>query len=147
MNVQIRKAEMADLPVIAGLACRLWPDHTAEEMAGEMESLLSHPDAVLFLACEGWDNLGFVQCQLRRDYVEGTETSPVGYLEGIYVEPSARHRGIARQLLGTCERWAAHRGCREFASDCELDNLQSQAFHARVGFVEANRIICFAKKL
>ena len=39
------------------------------------------------------------------------------------------------------------RSCREFASDCELSNLESLAFHLRLGFVEANRIICFTKKL
>ncbi len=28
-------------------------------------------------------HVGFTQCQLRYDYVEGTKTSPVGYLERI----------------------------------------------------------------
>jgi aminoglycoside 6'-N-acetyltransferase I len=79
--------------------------------------------------------------------VEGTENSPVGYLEGIYVEPSFRGRGIARQLLSAAENWAREQDCREFASDCELDNLESLAFHLGVGFREANRIICFVKEL
>ena len=71
----------------------------------------------------------------------------MGYLEGIYVAEQARHRGIARQLLRSCEDWAKDMGCREFASDCELTNTQSLAFHLNVGFFEANRIICFTKKL
>jgi aminoglycoside 6'-N-acetyltransferase I len=79
--------------------------------------------------------------------VEGTETSPVGYLEGIYVTESARNRGIARQLLAECENWAREQGCREFASDCELGNTVSLEFHLSLGFREVNRIICFAKKL
>ena len=91
--------------------------------------------------------MGFAQCQLRHDYVEGTDSSPVGYLEGIYVIPSCRHRGIAGVLLAACERWAVKMGCTEFASDCELDNLESLAFHKSAGFTEANRIICFTKKL
>ena len=47
----------------------------------------------------------------------------------------------------TCQDWAGNLGCREFASDCELDNAESLAFHLKCGFAEANRLICFAKKL
>ena len=91
--------------------------------------------------------IGFAQCQLRHDYVEGTDSFPVGYLEGIYVTESYRHHGIAKRLLHACEVWAKEQGCTEFASDCELDNTQSLQFHLNVGFEEANRIICFTKKL
>ena len=91
--------------------------------------------------------MGFAQCQLRWDYVEGTSHSPVGYLEGVYVEPDCRRRGIAKQLLNTCEAWAGARGCLEFASDCGLENRESLGFHLGAGFAEANRIICFVKKL
>ena len=38
-------------------------------------------------------------------------------------------------------------GCSEFASDCELSNEASLAFHLKMGFAEANRVICFAKTL
>lgn len=38
-------------------------------------------------------------------------------------------------------------GGLEFASDCELDNEDSLKFHLKMGFVEANRIICFTKRL
>lgn len=89
--------------------------------------------------------MGFAQCQLRRDYVEGAQSSPVGYLEGIYIRPPYRGQGWARSLLRECEGWAASKGCREFASDCELDNLASQAFHLHAGFAEAGRVVCFIK--
>ena len=32
-------------------------------------------------------------------------------------------------------------------NDCEIDNVSSLGFHMAVGFEEANRIICFTKKL
>lgn len=140
----IRKAEFSDLPVLTGLALKLWPDHDREEMYEELSSLMAKPDAAFFLA----ENAsGFAQCQLRYDYVEGTESSPVGYLEGIYVEEGCRRQGLARAMLAACENWAREQGCREFASDCELTNAQSLRFHLSLGFEEANRIICFAKKL
>ena len=84
---------------------------------------------------------------LRHDYVEGTESRPVGYLEGIYVREEYRNRGYAGELLAECEKWAKQKGCSEFASDCELNNDASLQFHMRVGFTEANRIICFTKRI
>ena len=140
----IRKAEFSDLPVLTDLALKLWPGHDRDEMHEELASIMEKPDAAFFLA----ENAsGFAQCQLRRDYVEGTDSSPVGYLEGIYVDDSHRCQGIARELLAACENWARKQGCREFASDCELTNAQSLRFHLGLGFEEANRIICFTKKL
>lgn len=143
----IQKAEIKDLPILAELACQLWPDHTVEEMRTEFAETLTKPDAAFFLAYADETAVGFAQCQLRHDYVEGTDSSPVGYLEGIYVAEEYRKHGIARELLSACESWAKSKGCTEFASDCELENTQSLEFHLNVGFEEANRIICFTKKL
>ena len=144
--MDIKRAEKSDLAAVVGLAAGLWPDAGAEELKNEL-SLLDEAEGALFLAEEGAASVGFAQCQLRHDYVEGTEHSPVGYLEGIYVREQYRHSGIAKELLAACENWAREKGCTEFASDCELDNTGSLAFHLSVGFEEANRIICFTKKL
>lgn len=143
----IQKAENKDLLTLAQLACKLWPDNTAGKMSEELAVIMAQSDAAFFLAVDGETPIGFAQCQLRYDYVEGTDSSPVGYLEGIYVTEEYRHNGIARELLAACESWAKTKGCTEFASDCELDNSQSLQFHLNVGFEEANRIICFTKKL
>ena len=143
----IKQAEIKDLPMITELACKLWPDNTVEEMCAEMGEILAKTDSAFFLAYVEDVPIGFSQCQLRYDYVEGTDSSPVGYLEGIYVASEYRKHGIARELLSACESWAKSKGCTEFASDCELDNTQSLQFHLNVGFEEANRIICFTKKL
>ena len=143
----IRKAEIKDLPILAEMACQLWPDNTVEEMRSEFVEIIAKPDAAFFLAYSEETAVGFAQCQLRHDYVEGTDSSPVGYLEGIYVADGYRQQGFARELLSACESWAKAKGCSEFASDCELDNVQSLQFHLNVGFEEANRIICFTKKL
>ena len=143
----VRKAEAKDLPILGELACGLWPHHTPDAMRAEMAETLEMPDAAFFLAFAEKTAVGFAQCQLRRDYVEGTDSSPVGYLEGIYVLPGHRRQGIAKALLSACESWAKSMGCREFASDCELTNKDSLKFHLNVGFREANRIICFVREL
>lgn len=143
----IRKAELQDLPIVSKLACCLWPAHTIEDMQADLAQLMNKTDAACFLVFIDHAAVGFAQCQLRRDYVEGTDSTPVGYLEGIYVAEEHRHKGIASKLLLACENWAKAQGCIEFASDCELTNTESLQFHLNVGFQEANRIICFTKKL
>lgn len=108
---------------------------------------MEQEDAQFFLKYDQEIPVGFAQCQLRYDYVEGTATSPVGYLEGIFVKEDYRQKGYARELLNACEKWAKEKGCEEFASDCEIDNMESFAFHNAMNFIEVNRIICFTKKL
>lgn len=143
----IRRATKDDATVIAQLAVKMWDGHSVPELAAEMEQLLTQENAAIFLHMEQDQAVGFAQCQLRRDYVEGTSTSPVGYLEGVFVEEAFQGRGYARQLVTACEEWAKEQGCTEFASDCELSNTASLAFHLHTGFTVANRIICFTKKL
>lgn len=143
----MKKATVNDLKDLVCLALELWPGHTAGELSAEFAEILAKKDAAFFLAYDNGKPIGFAQCQLRRDYVEGTQSSPVGYLEGIFVSEPHRKRGIARELLAACECWAKEKGCAEFASDCELNNTESLRFHLSMGFEEANRIICFTKKL
>lgn len=145
--MDIRPAHDTDLPTLIELAAELWPGSAVEALTAEYRQLITSSEARFFLAEEGGSAIGFAHCQLRRDYVEGTDSSPVGYLEGIYVQKAWRCQGVASQLLIACEMWARGRGCSEFASDCELANEASRRFHLRVGFAEAGRIIHFAKKL
>lgn len=143
----IRQMQAADIDALVDLALELWPDHGWEEMGSEMAPLLVAEDAAVFGWREGGRWEAFAQCQLRHDYVEGCETSPVGYLEGIFVREPLRGQGVAKALLGACEAWAKEQGCTEFASDCELSNEDSLRFHLAAGFQEAGRIICFTKRL
>ena len=142
----VRPAALEDCRTLAALAAKMW-EHDADELAADFADLLSTGKTACFLQYVNDAPIGFAQCSLRRDYVEGTSTSPVGYLEGVYIEEPFRKSGYARELLAACENWAKQQGCTEFASDCELTNDTSLAFHLAVGFEEANRIICFRKAL
>ena len=142
----IRKATPADSAALGELASRMW-EHDPAELAAEFSVLTASAEAACFLAFDGETAIGFAQCQLRHDYVEGCETSPVGFLEGIYVSEGHRLTGTGRALLAACEGWARSVGCTEFASDCELDNTVSLAWHLKNGFAEMGRTIWFAKRL
>lgn len=144
--MEIRKAKIEEAGLVAALAVQMWESHTVTDLQEEFEAYIRDGGAV-FLAWKAEEAIGFAQCGFRHDYVEGTESSPVGYLEGIFVVEAERKHGVARKLLQVCEDYAKEQGATEFASDCELTNTQSLKFHLSVGFEEANRIICFTKKL
>ena len=143
----IRRAGQEDAAALAALAMQMWADHDPDGLTEEFRELVKQEDAVCLLKYTDDMPVAFAQCQLRHDYVEGTDSSPVGYLEGIFVLKEYRGKGFAAELLAECEDWAKAKGCKEFASDCELDNSDSLRFHLAMGFEEANRIICFRKKL
>ena len=144
---RIKKASDQDIKDITQLALLLWPTEDLKALQKEMHHYPSDSKAELFI-CEA-DNqvVGFAHVQLRYDYVEGTESSPVGYLEGIYVKEDYRTKGIGKDLVCVCEDWARFMDAKEFASDVELTNETSAHFHHSLGFKEVNRIICYAKKL
>jgi aminoglycoside 6'-N-acetyltransferase I len=143
----IKKADLTDANVITTLALLLWPDHEFADLEQEFIEQISSKTNVVFLYIQDLLPVGFAHCSLRFDYVEGTESSPVGFLEGIFVLEEYRHSGFGRALLIACENWTKEQGCTEFASDCELSNQDSLQFHLQVGFKEVNRIICFTKRL
>ena len=143
----IQKAVRTDAQIVAKLAVKMWTSHTEKELKEDFESTLSDDNNAVFLCYLEDIPVGFAQCSLRTDYVEGTDSSPVGYLEGVFVDGAYRKQGYAKALVKACEDWAKERGCTEFASDCELGNTESFAFHLHTGFTEANRIICFTKKI
>lgn len=141
------KAAIEQIPQIAPLVRELWPEHTLKDLEKILESYLVGSESAVFAARKEGRIIGVALCCLRHDYVEGCTTSPVGYLEGIYVQEQDRLKGVANSLCRECENWAAEMGCSEFASDCELTNTDSLRFHLSIGFHEENRIICFRKPL
>lgn len=143
----VREAEEKDLDAIARMAVVMWNSHSVEDLMNEFADVIKGEESQVFLKYIQNIPVGFAQCGMRHDYVEGTDSSPVGYLEGIFVKKEYRKKGYAKELLSACEQWAKKQGCVEFASDCELSNVDSFAFHMSMGFEEANRIICFTKKL
>jgi aminoglycoside 6'-N-acetyltransferase I len=135
------------LPQWVALRCALWPDEDAAQMAREAPGLMTQPGMLVLVAHEGETVIGFAEAAIRRDYVNGCETSPVAFVEGIYVVPAQRRHGVARALIAAVEDWARERGLSELASDALLDNAQSHAMHQALGFGETERVVYFRKVL
>lgn len=128
---------------------QLWPDHPRAGHLAEMASFLRSPQRYAqFVEYEASGTpVGLVEVSLRSDYVNGTDGSPVAFVEAVFVAPHARRQGIARKLIAQAERWGQAHGCRELASDAALDNTGSHAMHAALGFSESERVVFFRKRL
>jgi aminoglycoside 6'-N-acetyltransferase I len=125
----------------------LWDDGL-ESLDAQLRQLAqAHVPYVGFLACtEGETAVAFAEASLR-PYVNGCETSPVVFLEGLYVAPAFRRQGLARQLVSKVEAWGAAAGCAEFASDIRAENHDSHSMHLALGFKETERVIYFRKRV
>lgn len=141
----IRPLTPLDLPAYLPLRTALWPD-SAASFELEVAEILEAEHLAAFVAEQDKKLVGFAEVSLR-GYAEGCDTSPVGYLEGWYVAPQYRQTGIGRRLVQAAEGWARAKGCTEMASDSELANTQSHQAHARLGYQEVERIVCFRKAL
>lgn len=130
------------------LRAGLWPDVAADEPDPWEDVILGDPARnAVFVARDGdGDLVGFVEAALR-DWAEGCQTRPVGYVEGWYVAPKYRRRGVGRRLVDAAERWAVSRGCTEMGSDAEIANVLSHRAHAALGYAEVERVVSFAKRL
>ncbi|GGD89490.1 aminoglycoside N(6')-acetyltransferase type 1 [Aureimonas endophytica] len=148
MTISVRAATAADRHAWSRLRGQLWLDAGADHDAN-IAAMLARPDrAMAFLAFDAPETLvGFAEASLRHDYVNGCETSPVGFLEGIFVLETARRQGVAKQLCEAAAAWAVAQGCREFASDADIGNAPSRRFHAALGFAETETVVYFRKSL
>lgn len=143
----IRQAVRDDMGELLHLALKLWPESGPAELENEFDVFIASDDNAVFIAQVDSEAVGFAHCSLRHDYVAGAESSPAGYLEGIYISDGHRFRGYARQLVEACESWTMERGCSDFGSDCLIDNAASIGMHAHLGFREVERTVSFHKKL
>src|SRR5262245_43238921 len=115
-GVEIRELRPDEHDAWLRLRERLWPDTAREELTRELEEILSDPgrNAVLVAASAAGELVGFVEVGLR-DWAEGCDTRPVGYVEGWYVEPGRRRSGVGRRLMDAAERWALSGAARRWA--------------------------------
>jgi aminoglycoside 6'-N-acetyltransferase I len=147
MDIIVRPMHAGDRAVWAWMRAALWPQESAAAHAKGIDELLAGAEAWSFIA-ETPDGraAGFAEIAIRK-YANGCDSAPVAFLEGIWVEPQYRRRGIGAQLIAHAEAFVAARGFRELGSDTQIDNAASQAAHLVWGFSETERVVYFRKLL
>jgi aminoglycoside 6'-N-acetyltransferase I len=143
----VREIEDQDYDEWLRMRQALWPQHSVSEHKEEMDEILQNPNISVFTFARADGTMGGFLEAATRAYAEGCHSSPVGYIEGWYVDEDLRQKGWGARLIRAAENWALSRGCIEMASDCELDNLTSHLAHSALGYEETDRLIHFRKKL
>jgi aminoglycoside 6'-N-acetyltransferase I len=150
--VHVRLAVSSDVDAVARQFHALWPEGSLAEHEDEARAILagSPPSSmplVVFVAEVNWQVVGFVEVGLR-SHADGCDgRRPVGFVEGWYVEPEHRRRGVGRALIGAAEDWARSQGCTEIASDTWVDNEPSHRAHEALGFEVVDRCVHYRKAL
>jgi aminoglycoside 6'-N-acetyltransferase I len=143
----IRLATPADQSEWLRMRHNLWPDVEPEDLLREMDRILADPQMPVFVMERANGKLGgFIEIGTRK-YADGCETSPVGYIEGWWVDEDLRGQGLGKTLVKTGEDWARSQGLHEMASDTWLENEVSIAAHLKMGYEEYERLVHFAKML
>jgi len=147
MSFTIRRATHEDKSAWLRMRQGLWPEAPIEYLDFDMDDRLGDPDYAVFVA-SGADGkqIAFIEAGLR-DYGEGCETSPVGYIEAWYVDEHIRGQKLGRDLIHVAEGWARDKGMKEMASDTWLENETSIAAHLKLGYEETERLVHFVKRL
>jgi aminoglycoside 6'-N-acetyltransferase I len=146
MQISIRRATSDDRDKWFEMRKGIWPDAGDEYLRFDMEDILTSEQDVVFFAFVEDKLAGMLEARLR-EYGEGCETSPVGYIEGWFVYPELRGMGVAGTLAQAAEDWARGMGCSEMASDTWLDNEASIRAHLKLGYFEVERLVHFVKRL
>ncbi|GGA78185.1 aminoglycoside 6'-N-acetyltransferase [Ornithinibacillus halotolerans] len=144
---KVIEVDQNHLNELVHLAMKLYKNSSSLELKSEFQNSLSSPKVKFLLYIIDKKAVGFIHLSIREDYVEGAQYSPTGYIEGVYVEPEHRRKGISTKLFNSGKEWLIENGCKQIGSDMEIDNQDSYPFHISLGFREAGRIITFIKDL
>ncbi len=120
--------------------------HTAEaDIARNLDAMLAHPSAMLWIVlADDGDAIGF----MTATQTVGLEFGKAAELEDLYVIPSERGKGLARQMVAAALDWAEAQGVRELILFVTPDG-QSQGlktFYKKLGFAPVDRLM-FARSI
>ena len=99
-----------------------------------------------FLTDDNNQTIGFVEMS-SRNIVDGCISSPVAYIEGLYIEKEYRGKGMGKKVMDALHDWCKEKGFTELAADTELENVDAQKYFNSVGFKETYRVVEFCTKV
>lgn len=129
------------------LRLRSWSHASESDHLREMADTMARGHRIRLALTPTGSAAGVVEASPRVDYVNGTSGSPVILLEGVFVEPSSRRKGVARALVADVPDWALAQGCSELASDSPLENGVAHIAHRALGFEETERVVYFRRSV
>ncbi len=144
-KLTIREAMEKDFPRWILMRKKLWPTSSYDELK-DVDHLYKSEKFTCFIAEIESTLIGFMELSIR-PYVNGCDSSPVAFIEGIWVDEKWQKRGIGNLFVKKAEEWARNLAIRELASDTRIESLASIHAHNTWGFVETERVVYFKKDL
>lgn len=145
MKVKIRQAMQPDYSKWIEMRKKLWPKSSFDELK-EWAHLLEAKAFICYFAEIDGEIAGFIEIA-SRPYVNGCSSSPVAFVEGIWVDTAFQKQGIGLQLIRQAEAWARSQGMKELGSDTRIESEHSIHAHKSWGFIETERVVYFCKTL
>jgi aminoglycoside 6'-N-acetyltransferase I len=145
-DIVTRPATEQDIASWARMRLQLWPEYTLESHGSDAKEFIQESGSICYLALVKGEAIGFLELSLR-PYANGCESSPVAFIEGVWVSSTHRQQGVGRLLMEEAERWTKARGLKELGSDTDLDNSLAHDAHRGWGFQETERVLYFRKRL
>ncbi len=145
--IEIIRASNENLDKLTELGVALWPNNEYDSLQSDFEYIIGHLLNRVYLAKSDEDYIGFIHLAIRKGFVEGANSSPVGYVEGIYVKPEFRKMGVAKALYNAGVQWVKSKKCYQVGADLGLNNETCPDFYVNMGFDEVNRIICYINNI
>ena len=146
MQIEIRKVTAAEKDAWFEMRKGVWPEAGGDYLLFDMDEILASAIDSIFMAFLDGQPAGIIETSIR-EYAEGCDSSPVGYIEAWFVYGEFRKTGVAGELVQTAENWAREKGCTEIGSDTWLDNEASIRAHEKLGYREVERLVHFVKQL
>ena len=138
----IRQASKNDFDQWLRMRKLLYPEYSQEQLLSEIKrifydkTIIGELDYEVFVYEKGRNVLGgFIETSLRPNVLK-CKSSPVGYIESLYVDTDIRRNGIASELVRKSEKWIIEKKCSVFAVDTDPNEKGSIDFYLSCGFAE-----------
>ncbi|HTZ55340.1 MAG TPA: GNAT family N-acetyltransferase [Candidatus Acidoferrum sp.] len=144
MDITVRRATASDVDALLPLvrAYRVFYEQTPDA-PGERRFIGKHlreATSTIFFASDGTRALGFVQIFESWSTVR---LAPMLILEDLFVEPSARGRGIARALIDAAIAYAREAGAGGMFLETAVSNERAQQVYERAGWERERAFVKF----
>ena len=144
-KIEIRRARLADAPMIAELSGQLGYPSTKRETEERLARLLPRPHDTVVLVAEspahevmGW---------LHVSVVPLLEVALRAEINGFIVAEGQRSLGAGAKLLEAAEQWAKKKGCKDISARSNVIRDRAHAFYVRNGFEHYKTQKAFRKDL
>jgi GNAT superfamily N-acetyltransferase len=130
-NIRVRLARAGDAVALADLCTQLGYPSTPAELVERLESILGHPDHVVFVAeLETGGVAGFLHAFSGMILETGSRAE----ILGLVADAAQRGQGIGRSLVTEAERWAQSKGHQMLHVRCNVLRTRAHTFYEGLGF-------------